>query len=70
LKKKGQSQIAQQMQAAGPGARGIVYGSRANGTGHVFNVANQKGKVNFVDFQSGGAASFEGFDTFLLLRTN
>ena len=35
--------IDEAMQAAGPGARAIVYGERAGGIGHVFNVVNQGG---------------------------
>jgi hypothetical protein len=63
--------IAGIMADAGTGARGIVYGSRGpNGLGHVFNVVNQKGVVRFLDGQTGKAATFNGFDSFRLLRTN
>lgn len=58
------------MLGAGPGARGIVFGSRGSGeVGHVFNAVNQGGTVRFLDGQIGGAASFEGFTEFFLLRT-
>lgn len=62
--------IARSVSAAGPGARGIVFGSRVGDVGHVFNVANQNGVVRFLDGQSGGAASVSGYNGFRLLRTN
>lgn len=63
--------VSEVLLAAGPGARGIVFGSRGSGeVGHVFNVANQNGVVRFLDGQTGGAASLEGYQTFQLLRTN
>jgi filamentous hemagglutinin len=59
------------LSAAGPGARGIVFGSRGSGeVGHVFNAVNQKGVVRFLDGQTGQAASLEGYKSFQLLRTN
>lgn len=66
----GQAQIEQIMSDAGPGARGIVFGSRGANAGHVFNVINQGGAVRFIDFQSGTGASFDGYQGFYLLRTN
>lgn len=54
---------------AGSGSRGIVFGSRVNEVGHVFNVANQKGVVRFLDGQTGTAANLEGYEFFRLLRT-
>jgi hypothetical protein len=63
--------IAANMSAAGPGSRGIVFGSRAQGqVGHVFNVVNQNGVIRFLDGQTGGAASLKGFADFRLLRTH
>ncbi|SCB52324.1 hemagglutinin repeat-containing protein [Rhizobium lusitanum] len=63
--------IEQQIQSAGDGARGIVFGSRGAVTGHVFNVVNQNGTVRFLDGQTGGAANLsDGFVSFQLLRTN
>ena len=62
--------ISETMSLAGSGARGIIFGSRGGNVGHVFNVVNQKGKINFLDGQAGGAASLEGYKTFQLLRTN
>jgi hypothetical protein len=56
--------------AAGDGARGIVFGSRGTEVGHVFNVVNQGGVVRFLDGQTGKAATFDGFNSFQLLRTN
>jgi hypothetical protein len=62
--------LAQQLQAAGPGARGIVFGQRLHGVGHVFNAINQRGTVRFLDGQVGGPASFDGFDRLYFLRTD
>lgn len=63
--------VSEALSAAGPGARGIVFGSRGSGeVGHVFNVVNQNGVVRFLDGQTGRAASLEGFQNFQLLRTN
>ncbi len=62
--------ISETMSNAGNGARGIVFGSRGNEVGHVFNVVNQKGVVRFLDGQTGKAATFDGYDAFRLLRTN
>ncbi len=64
------SSITDAMSAAGPGARGIVFGSRGSEVGHVFNVANQNGVVQFLDGQTGHAATLDGFNHFQLLRTN
>jgi hypothetical protein len=67
----GQAEIENILQDAGPGARGVVYGSRgAGGIGHVFNAINQGGAINFVDFQSGAGASFDGFKSFMFLLTS
>lgn len=65
------SSVSEAMSAAGPGSRGIVFGSRGSGeVGHVFNVVNQNGVVRFLDGQTGRAASLEGYQSFQLLRTN
>lgn len=66
----GQTEIDQIMSQAGPGARGIVFGSRGANAGHVFNVINQAGVVRYIDFQTGTGASFDGYQGFYLLRTN
>jgi len=66
----GRSAIEAELLRVGDGARGIVYGARPDGTAHVFNAVVQRGQVNFVDFQSGGAASFSGFNQFAFVRTN
>jgi RHS repeat-associated protein len=65
----GRQAIESRLSALGPGARGIVYASRG-GTGHVFNVVNQRGTVRFIDFQRGTEASFDGYTLFALLRTH
>jgi hypothetical protein len=71
---KGVADITQKMQTAGPKSNGIVWGRRiVNGkeqTGHVFNVVNQNGVVRFLDGQTGRPAKLEGFQQYLLLRTN
>lgn len=64
------SRIESQMLNAGDGARGVIFGSRGSQTGHLFNVVNQKGTIRFLDGQTGGAASLDGFKGFSLLRTN
>jgi hypothetical protein len=62
--------IERALQAAGPGARGIVFGQRAGGIGHVFNGVNQGGVVRFLDGQVGGEASFRGLSTVWWLWTS
>jgi hypothetical protein len=62
--------INRSMDDAGNGARGIVFGSRGRETGHVFNVVNQNGVIRFLDGQSGKPATFDGYKSFQLLRTN
>lgn len=67
----GRSAIEVLLIESGPGARGIVAGSRAPGEyGHVFNGVNQNGTVRFLDGQIGGPATFDGFADFYFLRTN
>jgi len=65
----GQSAIEHELLAAGDGARGIVYGLRADGTAHVWNAIVQQGRVNFVDFQVGKGASFDGYARTAFIRT-
>nr|WP_244989287.1 VENN motif pre-toxin domain-containing protein [Pantoea cypripedii] len=63
--------ITQQMDSAGSGARGIVFGSYGAGQpGHVFNVVNQNGTVRYLDGQTGKPADLSQFQSFQLLRTN
>ncbi|MFD6227894.1 toxin glutamine deamidase domain-containing protein [Streptomyces sp. NPDC060232] len=62
------SNIVGDIQKAGPGARGIVWGHNPAG-GHVFNVINQGGKVTFLDGQT-GRANPTPYDSFSSLRTN
>jgi papain fold toxin 1 (glutamine deamidase) of polymorphic toxin system len=63
-------EIEDTMRQAGDGSLGIVAGTRGPGrVGHVFNVANQGGKINFVDGQIGGEGSTSGFVRLYLLRT-
>lgn len=62
--------ITQQMSDAGDGSTGIIFGSRGDATGHVFNVVNQQGAVRLLDGQTGGMANTNGYTNFYLLRTN
>ncbi len=66
----GASEASAILTAAGPGARGIVFGARGDGVGHVFNGVNQSGTVRFLDGQTGRTASFESFSSFSYLPTN
>jgi hypothetical protein len=66
----GPTQIEEMLSDAGPGARGIVFGDRLGEAGHVFNAVNQGGVVRFLDPQTGGPASFEGYSEFRFLWTN
>jgi hypothetical protein len=70
VKMASKQSIDQAMQVAGPGARAIVYGERAGGIGHLFNVVNQGGVVRYLDGQTGQVASFAGYKGFRLLKTN
>ena len=45
--------IAEQLEAAGNGARGIVRVAAGDGPGHVFNAVNYGGEVFFIDGQTG-----------------
>ncbi len=64
------SKVIEVLTLAGPGARGIVFGMRSSGVGHVFNAVNQKGVVRFLDGQTGYAAALDGYIHFRFLRTN
>ncbi|MFD4135631.1 RHS repeat-associated core domain-containing protein [Streptomyces goshikiensis] len=61
--------VVSQIQAAGPGARGIVIGAKGR-NGHAFNVANIGGDVIFLDGQVGHARHAAGWRNYSLLRTN
>jgi len=53
------------------GESGIVFGNRGQGqVGHVFNVINQNGKINFIDGQTGKGASLSGYKDFSFISTN
>ncbi len=52
------------------GDRGIIYGSRSDGTAHVFNYTKKNGTIQYIDAQSGGGGSLEGYDSFKILKTN
>lgn len=58
------------MLLAGSGARGIVFGYRTSGIGHVFNVINQRSTIRFLDGQTGRGARLDDYLQFQLLRTN
>lgn len=52
-----------------PGQRMIIYGQRADGTGHVFNAINQNGTIHYIDGQTGGGASLDGYVSFQSITT-
>jgi RHS repeat-associated protein len=62
--------VKSSLSAAGDGSRGIVFASRGNEVGHVFNAVNQGGVVRLLDGQTGTTASLQGYRSFSLLRTN
>ncbi len=72
----GYRDIVQEMDQAGPGSRGIVWGRRFDPTtgdeemGHVFNVVNGNGEIHFVDGQVGTWAYLENFGSLEFIRTN
>jgi len=68
----GPKDIEAALTQAGPGSRGIVFGSRGpTELGHFFNVVNENGTVRFLDGQAGGVANLNlGYVDFFLLRTN
>lgn len=56
---------------AGDGARGVVYGGRPGGQiGHVWNVINRGGAIQYVDGQTGVVPDFSRYSYFQFLRTN
>lgn len=63
-------QITNELLNAGPGARGIIWGIRTNGSGHVFNGINVNNNVIFLDGQVGRPASWSGFKSFRFLFTH
>ncbi|WP_331730889.1 RHS repeat-associated core domain-containing protein [Streptomyces sp. NBC_01174] len=63
------SNIVTDVQKAGDGARGIVWGQDAQG-GHVFNVINRGGRVTFLDGQIGNASHASTWDGYQFMRTN
>ena len=64
------SVIVADMQSAGSGAQGIMFGLRGPGqVGHVFNVVNQNGVIRFLDGQTGKPAVLDGYVNFRLLKT-
>jgi Papain fold toxin 1, glutamine deamidase len=69
----GQMQIGSILSQSGNGARGIVFGESASGdVGHVFNVLNNNGTVQFLDGQIGGSGlnNFNNFQNFQFLLTH
>jgi len=67
----GLDQIEEELTQAGDGARGVVYGGRPAGqVGHVWNVINRDGTIQYVDGQSGVVPNFSRYSYFNFLRTN
>jgi RHS repeat-associated protein len=58
------------LQSTGAGTRGIVYGERGPGQGHVFNAINLSGEVLFIDGQSGRYTDLANFSNLAFLKTN
>jgi len=66
-------QIGSILSQSGNGARGIVFGESLGGNvGHVFNVLNNNGSVQFLDGQIGGSGlnSFNSLQNFQFLLTH
>ncbi|WP_164991882.1 DUF6531 domain-containing protein [Streptomyces sp. N1] len=63
------SSIVEQISKGGPGARGIVIGSKG-ASGHAFNVVNVGGDVVFLDGQIGHASHVAKWRNFSFMRTN
>lgn len=69
----GQMQIGSILSQAGNGSRGIVFGESLSGdVGHVFNVINKNGSIQFIDGQAGGGGlgNFNNFRNFQFLLTH
>ena len=69
----GQMQIGSILSQSGNGARGIVFGESLSGdVGHVFNVINKNGAIQFLDGQIGGGGlnNFNIFQNFQFLLTH
>ena len=64
-------QIAEQLEAAGNGSRGIVAMTNpAGGPGHVFNAVNYGGQVFFVDGQTGSVLAADALPAGLVNNPN
>jgi hypothetical protein len=66
-------QIGSILSQAGNGSLGIVFGESLSGdVGHVFNVLNKNGSIQFLDGQIGGSwlANFNSFQNFQFLLTH
>jgi hypothetical protein len=67
----GIDEVEQELTDAGDGARGVVYGGRPAGQiGHVWNVINRGGTIQYVDGQTGLVPNFGRYSYFQFLRTN
>jgi YD repeat-containing protein len=70
----GPMQIGSILSRSGNGSRGIVFGESLNGwdPGHVFNVINKNGSIQFVDGQigRGGLGNFDYLRNFQFLLTH
>jgi filamentous hemagglutinin len=66
--------IVSELQNAGPGSRGIVYGERPKPEvgidGHVFNAYNDGGVIRFVDGQNNSIPDLSTMRDFGFLRTH
>ena len=65
------AEVTAEMQAAGQGPRGILFGIKEGASeGHFFNVVNQGGQDRFLCGQTGSQLDPSKYITFRLLRTN
>ncbi|WP_367389138.1 toxin glutamine deamidase domain-containing protein [Lewinella sp. LCG006] len=65
--------LAKRFQGFGDGATGVVFGYRGR-VGHFFNVRNNNGTIEFLDFQKSGSAimnssELTGFKDFWVIKT-
>lgn len=64
--------IEGELSQVGDSARGVVYGGPAasNDVGHVWNIINRGGSIQYVDGQTGTLSNFSRYSYCQLLRTN
>ncbi|GAA4852580.1 hypothetical protein GCM10023331_41280 [Algivirga pacifica] len=59
------------LMSLGEGKRGVIFGiHKKSNLGHVFNIANQNGKINIIDGQTGGTQNLSDWKSLHFLPTN